>query len=173
MSDKRTKKNTTKNNKKASKNRKIPTLIHDNGSEIPAKTAYMKDIKYIKINDIGIDKIRVSNKKLYNKQHNSYKYYVFYEHDTHEYIPLRILLKDVVGYYNDYKDNSKYDAKYSAKRMNFKLDDDSLIKVYNIFGYTEHKLEIDLNDFAYESRGKEYLKTIVSDKTCFKKTKII
>ena len=37
MSDKRSKKNTTKNNK-ASKNRKIPTLRLDNDAEIPAKT---------------------------------------------------------------------------------------------------------------------------------------
>ena len=39
MSDKRSKKNTTKdtkNNKKASKNRKIPTLRLDNDAEIPA-----------------------------------------------------------------------------------------------------------------------------------------
>ena len=58
---------------------------------------------------------------------------MFYEHDN-ECIPLRILLKDVVCYYNDYKDkdNSKYDVKYSAKRMNFRLsdDDDLLIKLF-------------------------------------------
>ena len=132
MSDKRTKNNTTKSNKKASKNRKTPTLKLDNGVEIPAKTLYMKNTKHFKINDTDIDKIRVFDKKLYNKQHNSYQYYAFYEHDN-EYIPLRIIFKDVIDYYNDYKDNSKYDAKYSAKRMNFKLDDDSLDKVYDNF----------------------------------------
>ena len=68
-----------------------------------------------KINDIYINKTKVSDKMLYNKEHNSYKYYVFYEHDD-KYIPLKIILKDVVGYYNDYKDNSKYVAKYSAKK---------------------------------------------------------
>ena len=57
---------------------------------------------------------------------------MFYEHDD-KYIPLKIILKDLVGYYNDYKDNSKYDAKYSAKKMNFKLDDDSLDKIYDIY----------------------------------------
>ena len=77
----------------------------------------------------------------------------------------------MVGYYNDYKDNSKYDAKYSAKRMNFRLNDDSLDKVYNIFEDIEEKLGIDLNDFVYESRGEEYLKTTVSDETCFRKNK--
>ena len=61
---------------------------------------------------------------------------MFYEHDD-EYIPLKIILKDVVGYYDDYKDNDKYDYKYSAKRINFKLDDDSLDKIYDIFGHIE------------------------------------
>ena len=93
MSDKRTK-NTAKSNKKPSK-----------------------------IDDIDIDKITVFDKKLYNKEHDSYKYYVFYKH-----IPLRIILNDFAGYYNVYK----Y-AKYDAKKMNFKLDDDddSLDKVYD------------------------------------------
>ena len=40
-----------------------------------------------------------------------------------------MILIDVFVYYNDYKDNSKYDAKYSAKRINFKLDDDSRDKI--------------------------------------------
>ena len=57
---------------------------------------------------------------------------MFYEHED-KYFPLKIILRDVVGYYNDYKDNNKYDSKYSAKRMNFKLDDDSLYQIYHIF----------------------------------------
>ena len=60
--------------------------------------------------------------------------YVFYEHDENEYIPLRVILIDVVGYYNDYKDNSKYDVKYNAERMNFRLrDDDDLLNNFIIF----------------------------------------
>ena len=35
---------------------------------------------------------------------------------------MKIILEDVTGYYNDYKDYSKYDAKNSAKRMNLVLD---------------------------------------------------
>ena len=77
----------------------------------------------------------------------------------------------MVGYYNIYKDNGKYDAKYSAKRMNFKLDDNSLDKIYDIFEHIEEKLEIDLNNFTYESKGEEYLKTTVSGETCFRKDK--
>ena len=98
-SDKRKKENTTKNNKKASKNRKIPTSRLVNYADIPPKTTYIKNTACFRINDIDTDKIRVSDKNLYNKQHNSYKYYVLYEHDN-EYIPLKIILEDVVGYYN-------------------------------------------------------------------------
>ena len=32
--------------------------------------------------------------------------------------------------------------------MNFNLDEDSLDKVYDIFGHTEEKLGIDLNNFT-------------------------
>ena len=167
MSDKRTKKSTTKNNKKASKNRKIPTLKLDNWGETPAKTTYIKDTERFKISDIDINKIRVSDKKLYSKEHNSLKYYVFYEHNDNECIPLRIILKDVVGYYNDYKDNSKH----SAKRMNFRLDDDSLDKVYDISVHIEEKLGIALNDFTCGNKGEEHLKIIVSDETCFRENK--
>ena len=133
MSDKRSKKSKTKNNKnnKASKNRKIPTLRLDNDVEIPAKTTYIKDTECFKINHIDINKVRVSHKKLYNKEYNSYKYYVFYEHDD-KYIPLKITLRDVVGYYNDYKDNSK--------TMNFNFDNDSLDKIIVIFEYIEKKM---------------------------------
>ena len=95
---------------------------------------------------------------------------MFYEHDD-KYVQMKIMLRDVVVYYNDYKDNSKYDAKYSAKRMNFKLDHNSLDKIYVIFEHIEEKLKIDLNNFTCESKGEEYLKTIVSDETCFRKDK--
>ena len=122
MADKRVK----KNNKKVLKNRKISTLRLDNDAEIPAKTTYIKHNECFRINNTDIDKIRVSDKNPYNKQHNSYKYYMFYEHDD-KYIPLQIILQHVVGYYNDYKDN--------GKTMNFKLDDDSLDKICNIFEY--------------------------------------
>ena len=85
---------------------------------------------------------------------------MFYEHDD-EYIPLKIILKEAVGYYNDYKDTSKYDAKYSSsKRMNFKLDDDSFDKMYDIFEHIEEKLGIDLNNFTYESKGENILKQL-------------
>ena len=69
----------------------------------------------------------------------------------------------MVSYYNDCKDN--------CKTMNFKLDDDSLNKIIDIFEYIEEKLKIHHNNFTYESKGEDYLKTKVSDETCFRKDK--
>ena len=98
----------------------------------------MKDnSKCFGINDIDINKIRISEKSLYSKQHNAYKYYVLYEHNN-EYMPLRITLKDLVGYYDVYNDD---------KRM---------------------KLDITLNDFTFEKKGENYFKIKVTDETCFK-----
>ena len=57
---------------------------------------------------------------------------MFYGHDDDKYIPLKIILKDVAGYYNDYKDN--------GKTINFKLDD-SLDEIYNIFEYICKKIK--------------------------------
>ena len=74
MCEKRKKKKTTKKNIKALKNRKIFTLKLDNGADIPTKAAFIKDAKYLKIDDIDIIKIRVSIKKLYSKEHNSCRY---------------------------------------------------------------------------------------------------
>ena len=79
----------------------------DNGTEVSAKIVYTKDnIKCFKINYIDINKIRVSKQRLYSKPHNSYKYYVLYEHGN-EFLPLRIILKDVVVYYSVYNDSKK------------------------------------------------------------------
>ena len=98
-----------------------------NEKKIPAKIVYMKDnSKCFKINDTDINKIRISEKSLYSKQHNAYKYYVLYEHNN-EYTPLRITLKDLVDYYDVYNDD---------KRMSFKINDelsDKIFKVLKIF----------------------------------------
>ena len=60
--------------KKTSRTKKIPMLKLDNGKKIPAKNVYMKDnSKCFGINDIDINKIRISDKSLYSKQHNTYK----------------------------------------------------------------------------------------------------
>ena len=89
---------------------------------------------------------------------------MFYKDD--EYIPLKIILLDVPGFYNDYEDNDK--------TMNFKLDDDNLLgKIIDIFEHIGEKLKIDLNDYLYEGKkGDTYFKTKVSDETCLEKTRI-
>ena len=154
MSNKKEKKNTAKN---TSKTKKIPMLKLDNEKKIPARIVYTKDnSKCFRINDIDINKITISERSLYNKQHNAYIYYVLYEHNN-EYMPLRITLKDVVDYYDVYNDD---------KRMNFKINDELRDKIYqgltNIFEHIEEKLNITLNDFMFEKKGESYFKIKVT-----------
>ena len=125
MPNKKEKNNTGKN---ISRTKKIPMLKLDNNDKIAAKIVYTKDnSKCFRINDIDINKIRISEKSLYSKQHNAYKYYVLYEHNN-EYMSLRFTLKDVVGYYDVHNDD---------KRMNFKINNELSDKIYqsleNIF----------------------------------------
>ena len=135
----------------------------DNGDKIPARIVYAKDNDdCFGINDIDINKIRISERSLYWKQHNAYKYYVLYEHNN-KYIPLRITLRDVVGYYVYNGDD---------KRMNFKINDEHGGKICqgleNIFEHIEVKLSITLNDFTFEKKVGSFFKIKVTDETCFK-----
>ena len=72
---------------------------------------------------------------------------MLYEHNN-EYMPVRITLKDVVGYYDVYNNDDK--------RMNFKINDELSDKIYqrlaNIFEHIEEKLNITLNDFTFEKK---------------------
>ena len=90
---------------------------------------------------------------------------MFYEYDDDKYNPLKIVLKDVVRYYNDCKDN--------GKTMNFKLDDDSLDKIIDISEYIEEKLKIHHNNFTYESKSKIILKQKYLMKHALEKTRMI
>ena len=142
----------------------------DNGVEIPVRTAYMKDnTKCFKINNIDVNKIKVSEKKLCSKTYNSYKYYVFYE-DDNEYVPLRIILKDVLGKYSIYRDR---EINEDVKSMSFKFDDEVYYKISAIFERIGKIKDIDFNDYTYESKDEEYFKTKVNDETCFKEGKDI
>ena len=60
-----TKKNTST---KVTKNNTISMLKLVNDVEIPAMTIFMKYSKYFNINDIHINKIRVSNAKVFMKE---------------------------------------------------------------------------------------------------------
>ena len=113
MSNKKEKKDTVKN---TARTKKIPMLKLDNKHKIPARIVYAKDNKKcFGIDEIDINKIRISERNLYSKQYNAYKYYVLYEQNN-EYLPLRITLRDLIVYYDVYNDN--------GKRMNFKINND-------------------------------------------------
>ena len=75
MSNKRDKKKNT--SKKVAKNKTISMLKLDNDVEIPAITIFMKDLKYFNISNIDVNKIRVSNAKVFMKENKSYKHYIF------------------------------------------------------------------------------------------------
>ena len=163
MSEKGGKKNTIKNNKKATKDKKPATLKLGDGKTVLAKSINKETTRVFNISDIDIDKIKVSDKKLYIKKHDSCKHYVFDEYDN-EYIPLKITLLDVPGFYNIYNDN--------GKTMNFKFDDDSLEKIIDIFEHIGEKLNIDLDHYLHEDMNSHtYFKTKVSDYTGFRKNK--
>ena len=135
------------------------TLVNE--KKIPARIVYTKhNSKCFGINDMDINKIRISEKSLYSKQHNAYQYYVLYENNNNN-LPLRITLKDVVGYYDIYNDD---------KRMDFKINDDLSDKIYqslsNIFEHIEEKLNITLNDFT--KKAESYFEIKVTDETCLK-----
>ena len=65
--------------------------------------------------------------------------------------------------------------------MNFKLDDDLLEDVYDIFEHIEEKLDIGLNSFVYDSKEEHLKKNIVKNllkqlclmKRALEKTRII
>ena len=166
MSEKEGKKSTIKNNKKVSKDKKSITLKLNNDVEIPAESIYKEDSRVFNISDIDIDRISVSDKKLYNKNHDSYKHYVFYEDDDDdEYIPLKITLLDVPGYYNIFNDD--------GKTINFKSDNNSLEKNIDIFDHIGEILKIDLDHYFYEDmRGEVYFKAKVSDETFLEEIRI-
>ena len=88
---------------------------------------------------------------------------MLYEHNN-EYMPLRITLKDLVGYYDVYNDD---------KRINFKINDELSDKIYqsleDIFEHIEEKLNITFNGFTFEKKnGESYFKIKLTDETCFK-----
>ena len=91
------------------------------------------------------------------------KDYVFYEDDD-EYIPLKITLLDVPGYYNIFNDDSK--------TIDFKLYDDSLGKTIDIFEHIGEILNIDFYHYLYDgNNGITYFRTKVSDERVFRKDK--
>ena len=72
---------------------------------------------------------------------------MLYEHD-HEYIPLRVIFKDVAGYYNVYNE---------SKKMNFSVNNYPNDKLIDILGHIHEKSEITFNDFMFEEKMKSTL----------------
>ena len=84
---------------------------------------------------------------------------MLYEHGN-EFLPLRIILKDVVVYYSVYND---------SKKMNFSVKDESYDKLSDILDHIHEKLEITFSDFKFlRNDGEEYCGVKVSNEICFK-----
>ena len=75
---------------------------------------------------------------------------------------MKVILLEVIGYYNIFEGDSK--------TMNFKLDDNSLGKVIDIFDNIRKILNINIYHYSYDDNNDiTYLKTNISDETCFRK----
>ena len=68
MSDRRAKKDKKEHSKKEQKRTK-KILMLDNGDEVPVKNMSIENTECFEIDEIDIDKIRVSIKYLYKKEH--------------------------------------------------------------------------------------------------------
>ena len=90
MSEKAGKKKEIKNNKKVTNDKKPITLRLNDGTTVNANTIYDKKPKCFKVNDVNVNKIKVPDKKLCSKIHDSCKYCVFYEHNNKQ-IPLKLI----------------------------------------------------------------------------------
>ena len=97
---------------------------------------------------------------IYSKIHDSYKRYVFHEHNS-KHIPLNIYLSDVTGRYYSFNDDNK--------SINFILNDDLFEKFYEIFSDMEVKLGTGINNLTLTKSHGTSLKTKVKkDRTCFR-----
>ena len=107
---------TTRNSKKehSKKTKKTFILVLDNGDEIYRDDVVRDTDECFKVDKIDIDNIRVSKKYPYGNN-GKYKNLVFYETEDN-YVPLKIVLRDIEGYYGEYK---------GVNSMNFMLKNDT------------------------------------------------
>ena len=85
----------------------------------------------LKIQDIDLNNIKTSKKKLYKKPNNAYKHYTVYAYND-ENIPLPTRLPEMIGCYKVFKD---------GKAMNLTFDDEELLKKYEeIFEDVSNKI---------------------------------
>ena len=71
--------------------------------------------------------------------------------DDNEYVPLRITLLDVTGFYNIFQGGSK--------TINFMLNDDLLVKIIDISEDIGKELNIDLDNYFYDGKRGIYSKS--------------
>ena len=91
----------------------------------------------LKIQDIVLNKIRVSKEKFYNMQNKAYKHFILYEYNNNEFIPLLIRLPETTGCLRVFADD---------KRMNFLCEDDELLDKYEeIFRTISNKIGIEFS----------------------------
>ena len=113
---------------------------------------------FFEIDEIETDKIRVSKEYPYGKN-GKYRKFVFYEHEK-EYILLKIILKDVEGYYAEHG---------GINNMNFLLKDSVYDVIFDVFEDIEKKSNIEDIIYSFEtSSGFDYLKTNVPRNIAFK-----
>ena len=65
--------------------------INFGDKSVEKRDLYKEDTKLFKIEDIDVNEIKVSMKKIYSRKNKSYKHYIGYN-DNSEIIPLIIML---------------------------------------------------------------------------------
>ena len=110
------------------------------------------------IDEIEIDKISISKEYPYDKN-GKYRNFVFYGHGN-EYVLLKIILRDVEGYYAEPK---------GINNMNFMLNGSVYHVIFDVFEDIENKSNTENIIYSFEARnGFEYLKTNVPKNVAFK-----
>ena len=119
MSNNKVKESKKEHNKKT---KKTSMLMFDNEEEIDKNDICMDSNVCFEIDEIEIDKIRVS-KEYPSGKNGKYRNFVFYEHEN-EYVLLKIVLRDVEGYYAEYK---------GINNMNFLLNGSVYDVIFDVF----------------------------------------
>ena len=113
-----------KSNKKerSAKTKNTINLVLDDGEEIYRDHVVRDTNECFEIDEITIDEIRVSKKYPYG-ENGKYRNFVCYEQEN-KYVPLKIVLRYVEGYYEPYK---------GIDNMNVMLKNDAYEVIFGIF----------------------------------------
>ena len=91
------------------------------GNREISKSGFYDNKKAFEIDSIDVNKIKVSQNKLYDKESKSYKYYIGYD-DNDVIRSILTELPQMIGYYDHFKTGSK--------GLTFKIFDKKLFKKY-------------------------------------------